>query len=155
MSFIFQGNLITYKDINNYFNDMKISRDNYYKKQEEIKNNEINKIKELQEIIKNHKDFFIELNNKKLCKYGGNSSLKSIFKFNPNLIQFKKENYEIDINDDEGIDELSNLLSLVMKNKTNDNKNDYKNDYNYLNNKINICIGIIIIGIIIKIRNFY
>ncbi len=140
MSFTFQGHYLTYNDIYNYFNDMKISRDLNKKKQEEFKKLENNKYQELYKIIENHKNFFIELSNKKLCKYGGNSSLKSVFKFNPDLI-----------NDDESIEELSNLLSMVIK-----NKNTTKiNDYNYLNNKINICIGLIIIGFIIKIRNFY
>lgn len=153
MSFYFQGNQISYNDIINYFNDMKTSRDNYKKEQIKIKNNEEIKIKEIQEIIKNHKDFFIDLSNKQLCKYGGNSSLKSTFKFNPDLIKIKKD-YEITINDDEGIDEIANLLSLVITHKT----NYKKNDYDYLNKKINICIiitSITLLGIVIKTRNFY
>ena len=132
MSFSFQGYQLTYKDINNYFNDMKISRENNKKKQNEMKSQEII------EIIKNHKKFFIELNNKKLCKYGGNSSLTSVFTFNP---------------DNEDTDEISNLLTLVIKNKLNKNK-----DFDYLNKKINISIilsSIAIISILFKIRNFY
>ena len=41
MSFSFQGYQLTYKDINNYFNDMKISRENNKKKQNEMKSQEI------------------------------------------------------------------------------------------------------------------
>ena len=74
------------------------------------------------EIIKNHSEFLIELNNRNLCKYGGNSSIVSTFKFNPlNTNNYDKNNYELVFKDDGGIDEVSNLLSLVIKHKTKKN----------------------------------
>jgi hypothetical protein len=136
MSFKFQGHKITYNDIYKYFEDMKISRDNYKKSQIELKKNEHDKYKETLEIIKNHSDFLLDLNDKKLCKYGGNSSIVSVFKFNPlNTDNYDKNNYELIFKDDGGIDEVSNLLSLVIK-----HKNKKETEFDYLNRKINICI---------------
>jgi len=149
MSFNFQGHKITYNDINKYFDDMRISREKFKKSQEEIKKKENEIYKETLEIIKNHSEYLIELNNKKLCKYGGNSSIVSTFKFNPhNIKNYDKNNYELVFKDDEGIDEISNLLSLVIKHKT-----KKESDFDYLNRKINICIiltGITIGYLIIK-----
>lgn len=136
MSFNFQGYKITYNDINKYFDDMKISRDNYKKSQQEYKKKEEDKYKETLEIIKNHSKFLMELNDKNLCKYGGNSSIVSTFKFNPlNIEKYDKNNYELVFKDDGGIDEVSNLLSLVIK-----HKNKKESDFDFLNRKINICI---------------
>jgi len=139
----YQGYKITYNDINKYFEDMKKSRENYKKIQKENKIKEENKYKETLEIIKNHKSFLIELNNKKLCKYGGNSSILSIFKFNPiNIENYNKIDYELIYKDDEGIDEVSNLLSLVIK-----HKEKKESEFDYLNKKINILM--IVTGIMI------
>lgn len=140
MSFKFQGYNLTYNDIYNYFNDMKISRENHKKKLEEIKKKELEKYNETIEIIKNHSEFLLELNNKKLCKYGGNSSLRSVFKFKDT--NNNKDDYEIEYKDNGGVDEVSNLLSLVIENK---NKKSY--DYKYL-----MIIPIMAIGLFILIK---
>lgn len=141
MSFKFQGYNLTYNDIYNYFNDMKISRENHKKKLEEIKKKELEKYNETIEIIKNHSEFLLELNNKKLCKYGGNSSLTSVFKFK-DTNNNNKDDYEIEYKDNGGVDEVSNLLSLVIENK---NKKLY--DYKYL-----MIIPIMAIGLFILIK---
>ena len=149
MSFKFQGHKITYNDINKYFDDMKTSREKFKKSQEEIKKKEEEKYNETLEIIKNHSEFLLELNDRNLCKYGGNSSIVSTFKFNPlNTNNYDKNNYELVFKDDGGIDEVSNLLSLVIKHKT-----KKENDFDFLNRKINIYMiltGIAIGFLIIK-----
>jgi len=134
MSFKFQGHKITYNDINKYFEDMRISRENNKKRQEEIKRLEQNKYKETLEIIKNHSEFLEELNNKKLNKYGGNNSIRSIFKFDKSKIDNKNiDNYELVFKDDGGVDEVANLLTMVINNnKKKINENDY------INNKLNL-----------------
>ena len=128
---------------------MKLSREKFKKSQEEIKKKEEEKYNETLEIIKNHSEFLIELNNRNLCKYGGNSSIVSTFKFNPlNTNNYDKNNYELVFKDDGGIDEVSNLLSLVIKHKT-----KKENDFDFLNRKINIYMiltGIAIGFLIIK-----
>lgn len=136
MSFKYQGYNITYNDINKYFEDMRISRERYKKTQEELIKKEESKYIETIEIIKNHSKFLLELNEKKLCKYGGNSSIISIFKFNKinNYKNYDNNNYEIVNKDDEGIEEVSNLLSLVIEHK----KKKEKDNNKYLNRKINI-----------------
>lgn len=141
MSFKFQGHKITYNDINKYFEDMRISRENNKKRQEEIKRLEQNKYKETLEIIKNHSEFLEELNNKKLNKYGGNNSITPIFKFDKSKIDNKNiDNYELVFKDDGGVDEVANLLTMVINNnKKKINENDY------INNKLNLFM--IIIGI--------
>lgn len=149
MSFKFQGYTITYNDVYNYFNDMKISRENHKKNIEKIKEKELKKYNETIEIIKNHSDFLLELNDKKLCKYGGNSSIVSVFRFKLSEFNKNKNNYELEFKDNGGIDEVSNLLSLVIENK-------YKKDsnYDYLNKKINysIIISLIAIGTLLIIK---
>jgi hypothetical protein len=134
MSFKFQGNKISYDDINKYFDDMRISRENNKKRQEEIKRMEEDKYKETLEIIKNHSEFLTELNNKKLYKYGGNSSITPIFKFDISKIENKNiDNYELVFKDDGGVDEVANLLTMVINNKK---KKIKENDY--INKKLNL-----------------
>jgi len=134
MSFKFQGHKITYNDINKYFEDMRISRENNKKRQEEIKRQEDNKYKETLEIIKNHGEFLEELNNKKLNKYGGNNSITPIFNFDKSKIDNKNiDNYELVFKDDGGVDEVANLLTMVINNKK---KKINENDY--INKKLNL-----------------
>ena len=151
MSFNFQGEVITYDDVNNYFKEVEKSRDNYKKKQLELKERELKRFKESYEIAKNHEKFLVELNDRRLCKYIGNSSLTSIFKFKPIRIDYesklkdKSKSYEITFSDDSSIDEISNLLINVIDYKKKKNKPVDK--YQRLEMKLNITIVITAIAI--------
>jgi len=150
MSFNFQGEVITYDDVNNYFKEVEKSRDNYKKKQLELKEREIKRFKESYEIAKNHEKFLMELNDRRLPKYIGNSSLTSIFKFKPICIDYesklkdKSKSYEITFSDDSSIDEITNLLMNVIEYK---NKKIKTSAIELLERKLNITILITTIAI--------
>lgn len=152
MSFNFQGEVITYDDVNNYFKEVEKSRDNYKKKQLELKEREIKRFKESYEIAKNHEKFLVELNDKRLPKYIGNSSLTSIFKFKPIRIDYesklkdKSKSYEITFSDDSSVDEISNLLLNVINHKK--KKPQEVDKYQRLEMKLNITIVITAVAII-------
>jgi archaellum component FlaF (FlaF/FlaG flagellin family) len=154
MSFNFQGELITYEDIDNYFEEVQKSKNEYKKKQLELKEREIKRFKESYEIAKNHEKFLVELNDRRLPKYIGNSSLTSIFKFKPIKIDYesklkdKTNSYEITFSDDSSIDEISNLLMNVIENKKKKNKSKEVGNYQRLERKLNITILISTIAFI-------
>jgi len=146
MSFNFQGELITYEDVENYFNEVQKSKSEYKRKQLELKEKEIKRFKESYEIAKNHEKFLVELNDRRLPKYIGNSTLTSVFKFKPIKIDYESKlkdkacSYEITFSDDSSIDEISNLLMNVIENKKKKNKTVEVSDYRRLERKLNITI---------------
>lgn len=153
MSFNFQGELITYEDVENYFNEVQKSKSEYKRKQMELKEREIKRFKESYEIAKNHEKFLVELNDRRLPKYIGNSTLTSVFKFKPIKIDYesklkdKTNSYEITFSDDSSIDEISNLLMNVIQNKKK-NKSKEVGNYQRLERKLNITILISTIAFI-------
>lgn len=146
MSFNFQGELITYEDVENYFNEVQKSKSEYKRKQMELKEREIKRFKESYEIAKNHEKFLVELNDRRLPKYIGNSTLTSVFKFKPIKIDYesklkdKTNSYEITFSDDSSLDEISNLLMNVIQNKKKKEKSLEVSDYRKLERKLNITI---------------
>jgi len=150
MSFKFQGELITYDDVNNYFKEVEKSKNEFKKKQLQRKENELKRFKESYEIAVNHEKFLMDLNDKRLCKYIGNSNLTSVFKFKPVKIDYesklkdKMNSYEITFSDDSSIDEITNLLMNVIEYK---NKKIKTSAIELLERKLNITILITTIAI--------
>lgn len=156
MSFNFQGEVITYDDVNNYFKEVEKSKNEYKKKQLELKEQEIKRFKESYEIAKNHEKFLMELNDRRLPKYIGNSTLTSVFKFKPIKIDYesklkdKSNSYEITFSDDSSIDEISNLLMNVVNQMKKKDKPVEIDKYQKLDMKLNITIAMtsfIILGL--------
>lgn len=146
MSFSFMGENISYSDIENYFNKVKNYRDEFIKKHNEKKLMELQKFKDSYNIIKNHENFLIDLNNKKLYKYFENPMISSVFKYKSididvneyeKLLANKNNHYEISNKDDNSIDEVSDLMSNVLKFKESKN-NEYQNDIERLHFKLNV-----------------
>lgn len=146
MSFTFMGENISYSDIENYFDKVKNYRNEFIKKHNEKKLIELQKFKDSYNIIKNHENFLVDLNNKKLYKYFENPMISSVFKYksidiNENeyekLLANKTNQYEITNKDDNSIDEVSDLMSNVLKFKEKTN-NEYQNDIERLHFKLNV-----------------
>lgn len=150
MSFIFQGELITYNDVNNYFKEVEKKKNEYKKKNLERRENELKRFKESYEIAKNHEKFLMDLSEKRLCKYIGNSNITSIFKFKPLSIDYERKfkekanSYEITFSDDSSVDEITNLLMNVIEYKNSKTK---ISAIKLLERKLNITILITTIAI--------